>query len=89
MATIYSRGLLYSDGIGVETGVAFDPTYRLGKDDQRYVSITGVGSEDLHVRVDHLGHLIEWLRDVQAADRAYQITLADAVKAGIKAAGKA
>jgi hypothetical protein len=67
----YSRAILYDDASGIETGVSFDPAYRLGKDDKSYVRIKGVG-EDVAVRVDHIDALIEWLRDVQAADRMHR-----------------
>lgn len=90
MANVYSRGLLYSDGSGIETGVAFDPTYRLGKDDQSYVEIKGVGCEggEIHVRVDHLEHLIEWLKDVRSADWQYRHAVAEGIKAAAKEAKK-
>jgi hypothetical protein len=58
---VYSRGIMYSDQSGIETGVSYDPTYNLL--DQSYVNITGVG-EDLSVRIDHIPLLIEWLQDI-------------------------
>lgn len=78
MAVIYSRGLLYSDGSGIEAGVEFDPTRRLGNDDLSYFEIEGVGSEKLSVRVDYIPYLIEWMQDVAAADEAYRAALAAA-----------
>jgi hypothetical protein len=82
--TIYSRAVLYSDGGSIETGVAFDPTYRLGDDDQAYFHIKGVGSEELSVRVDHIPYLIEWLQDVAAADEAYRVALQEAAQKGAR-----
>lgn len=64
---IYSRALLYSDASGIETGVAFDPTLRLGDDDHSYVEVQGVG-EPIKVRIDHIPHLVEWLEEAASLD---------------------
>lgn len=58
---IYSRALLYSDGSGIETGIAFDPTYRLDNAGHQYVHIKGEP-----IRLDHIDDLIDWLREVQS-----------------------
>lgn len=58
---VYSRAILYSDGSGIETGVAFDPTYRLNDAGDKYVHVQGQP-----VRLDHVDHLIDWLREVQS-----------------------
>ena len=67
---IYSRAILYSDASGTETGVTFDPTYRIEHEDQSYVEVQGVGGA-ISVRVDHIPHLIKWLREVEALDWDY------------------
>ena len=72
---IFSRAILYSDCSGVETGVEFDPTYRLGRDnDVSYVHLKGVG-EHIPVRVDHIPQLIEWLQGVQELDEDFRDNL--------------
>lgn len=63
----FSRAILYGDASGIETGVSYAPTYRLGDDDQSYVKIEGPGG-DVHIRVDHIPYLIAWLGEAQAAD---------------------
>lgn len=68
---IYSRAILYNDASGIETGVSFDPTYRLGEDDKSYVAIEGVG-DGVKVCVDHIEHLIEWLQSVAELDAEYR-----------------
>lgn len=68
---IYSRALLYEDCSGIETGVEYDPTLRLGGDDKSYVRIKGVG-DDVAVRVDHIPVLIDWLSKARAIDLAYR-----------------
>ncbi len=67
----FSRAILYDDGSGIETGVEFAPTLRLGRDDLSYVEIKGVG-EGTHVRVDHIPALIEMLQGAAAADEEYR-----------------
>ena len=70
--TIYSRAVLYADGSDIETGVSFDPTYRLGDDHQSYVKIKGAGSGDISVRVDHIHLLKQWLDEAVVADLDYR-----------------
>lgn len=74
MGIIYSRAILYKDDSGIETGVSFDPTYRLCSENQSYVNIHGVGDDGYgsSVRVDHIPHLIEWLHEVAALDREFR-----------------
>lgn len=78
---VFSRALLYSDA-STETGVEFDPLYRLGRDnDDSYVRIEGVG-EPTHVRVDHIPQLIEWLQQVSTLDVQYRAQVELTTKAG-------
>lgn len=62
--TIFAKARLYSDGSGIETGVAYDPTFIIEGD--RYVTIKGVG-DPISVRLDHVDQLISWLREAQRA----------------------
>ncbi len=64
---IYSRAILYDDMSAVETGVSYDPQYRLRSDDCSYVEIRGVG-DPVHVNVEHIHQLIEWLAEVRSID---------------------
>lgn len=69
---IFSRAILYSDCSGVETGVEFDPTYRLGRDDDAsYVHVKGVG-DAIPVRVAHIPQIIEWLQGVAELDEEFR-----------------
>lgn len=70
MATTFSRAVLYQDSADIETGVSFDPTYRLC-DDRSYFEIKGVG-EPATVRVDHIPLLIEWLQSIAVADEEHR-----------------
>lgn len=64
-----SRAIMYSDQPDAEeTQVSFDSAYRLGKDDQSYFRIKGVG-EDTAIRVDHIPFVIECLGEVMRLDK--------------------